>query len=211
MKIPLSNDRTSRLSLCSHLQTHTHTLRSLTMQKAMIQRQIHSWKVPVLQTPREIAKRHLPEKRKHEIFEKTYISNCPVVCLSVATPHPHPQLSFSEIFFFLFFSKYFFTPIFFFIQNFFPPNFFSPPKKFSHFQYFMHFWMFYAILSAQKNFHPKFFWVKQGVTQCYQAFLVLVTVAVIVVVDASWPQKHWRRDGRAALTILNALVKSVEF
>ncbi len=32
--------------------------------------------------------------------------------------------------------------------------------------------MFYAILSAQKNFHPKFFWVKQGATQCYQAFLV---------------------------------------
>ncbi len=37
----------------------------------------------------------------------------------------------------------------------------------------MYFWMFYAILSAQKNFHPKFFWVKQGATQCYQAFLVL--------------------------------------
>ncbi len=36
----------------------------------------------------------------------------------------------------------------------------------------MHFWMFYAILNAQKNFHPKFFWVKQGATQCYQAFLV---------------------------------------
>ncbi len=36
----------------------------------------------------------------------------------------------------------------------------------------MHFWMFYAILSAQKNFHPKFFWVKQGETQCHQAFLV---------------------------------------
>ena len=36
----------------------------------------------------------------------------------------------------------------------------------------MHFWMFYAILSAQKKFHPKFFWVKQGATQCYQAFLV---------------------------------------
>ena len=36
----------------------------------------------------------------------------------------------------------------------------------------MHFWMFYAILSAQKFFHPKFFWVKQGTTQCYQAFLV---------------------------------------
>ena len=32
--------------------------------------------------------------------------------------------------------------------------------------------MFYAILSAQKNFHPKSFWVKQGATQCYQAFLV---------------------------------------
>ena len=38
--------------------------------------------------------------------------------------------------------------------------------------------MFYAILSAQKKFHPKlfftqnFFWVKQGATQCYLAFLV---------------------------------------
>ncbi len=32
--------------------------------------------------------------------------------------------------------------------------------------------MFYTILSAQKNCHPKFFWVKQGATQCYQAFLV---------------------------------------
>ncbi len=39
----------------------------------------------------------------------------------------------------------------------------------------MHFWMFYAILSAQKIFHPKFFWVKQGMTQCYQAFLVFTT------------------------------------
>ncbi len=32
--------------------------------------------------------------------------------------------------------------------------------------------MFHAILSAQKFFHPKFFWVKQGATQCFQAFLV---------------------------------------
>ncbi len=31
--------------------------------------------------------------------------------------------------------------------------------------------MFYAILSAQKKFYPKSFWVKQGATQCYQAFL----------------------------------------
>ncbi len=43
-----------------------------------------------------------------------------------------------------------------------------------NFQFFMHFWMFYAILSAQKYFHPKFFWVKQGATQCYEAFLVCV-------------------------------------
>ncbi len=59
-----------------------------------------------------------------------------------------------------------------FFRIFFHPIFFSPPKKFSHFHFFMHFWMFYAILSAQKNVHPEFFWVKQGVTQCYQAFLV---------------------------------------
>ena len=43
-----------------------------------------------------------------------------------------------------------------------------------------HFWMFHAILSAQKNFHPKFFfnelWVKQGETQCYQAFLFIPTL-----------------------------------
>ena len=38
--------------------------------------------------------------------------------------------------------------------------------------------MFHAILSAQKKFdlkfffHPKFFWMKQGATQCYQAFLL---------------------------------------
>ncbi len=35
--------------------------------------------------------------------------------------------------------------------------FFSPPKKFFPLSLFMHFWMFYAILSAQKIFHPKLF------------------------------------------------------
>ncbi len=41
-------------------------------------------------------------------------------------------------------------------------------------QLFVYFWMFYAILSAQKIVHLKFFfnemWVKQGATQCCQAF-----------------------------------------
>ncbi len=47
----------------------------------------------------------------------------------------------------------------------------------------MHFWVFNAILSAQKNFTPNFFSPKiflgearrEGVTQCYQAFLVSVS------------------------------------
>ncbi len=51
-----------------------------------------------------------------------------------------------------------------------------PKFFFTSFHFFMHFWMFHAILSAQKKFHPKFFWVKQGATQCYEAFLVFPTV-----------------------------------
>ncbi len=84
------------------------------------------------------------------------------------------QLLFLEKKFFFFFIYNFFSPQFFFSSKIFFHSkfFFSPPKKFSHFQFFMHFWMFYAILSAQNNVHPKFIWVKQGTTQCYQAFLV---------------------------------------
>ncbi len=47
--------------------------------------------------------------------------------------------------------------------------------------------MFYAILSGQKNFHPKFFWVKQGATQCYQAFLVssksFIIIVIIIIIE----------------------------
>ncbi len=46
----------------------------------------------------------------------------------------------------------------------------------------MYFWIFYAILSAQKNFHPKLFWVKQGATQCYQAFLVFIRCFLVFVI-----------------------------
>ncbi len=65
--------------------------------------------------------------------------------------------------------------------------------------------MFYAILSAQNNFHPKFFWVKQGATQCYQAFLVYFVVFFHSEADTNpwfcttsggnaWgPLRSWRR------------------
>ena len=73
-------------------------------------------------------------------------------------------------------SNFFFGKAIFFSPQF----FFFTSKKFSHFHFLMHFWMFYAILSAQKNFHPKFFWVKQGATQCYQAFLVFQWLETLI-------------------------------
>ena len=88
----------------------------------------------------------------------------------------------------IFFHPKCFSSKIFFTQNFFSSKlFFSPPKKISHFHFFMHFWMFCAILSAQKIFHPKFFWVKQGTTQCYQAPLSDVKQVRFIRVKAERP------------------------
>ena len=76
----------------------------------------------------------------------------PVICLWQDPPTPPPI---------------FFIPIF----------FFSPPKNFFLLSLFYAFLDILCHPECSKNFHPKFFfhpkifWVKQGVTQCYQAFL----------------------------------------
>ena len=113
--------------------------------------------------------------------ERLYKSLCDIVWLSVRGNTPPPKHDFwaaqAILSNFCFWktknSNFFFTQNVFLPKILFHPNFFfSLLKKVSHFQFFIYFQMFYAILSAQKNFHPKFFWVKQGATQCYQAFLV---------------------------------------
>ena len=95
------------------------------------------------------------------------LSVCLFVCLSVAgPPYPLPCCPFPGNMISVQLCQFFATFIF---------------RKivFQFFQVFLiHFWMFYAILGAQKNFHNFFspkvlifeLWVKQGATQCYQAF-----------------------------------------
>ena len=73
--------------------------------------------------------------------------------------------------------------------------------------------MFYAILSAQKIFHPKLFWVKQGATQCYQAFLVFcwllggwcTTNEPLSVF--SWKKKHNKSTNKDSIQIWTACEK----
>ena len=99
----------------------------------------------------------------------------PVVCL---WPNPLPlpetwflgssgnfkQLSFSENSFF--FQNFFLPKIFFHLQN----NF--PSFSFYAFLDVLCYPECSKILSPKIFIHPKFVWVKQGATQCYQAFLV---------------------------------------
>ena len=67
----------------------------------------------------------------------------------------------------------------FFIQNFFSPKiFFHFQKNFPTFNFLCISGCFILSRVLKKFspkffFHPNFFWVKQGMTQCYQAFLVL--------------------------------------
>ncbi len=79
-----------------------------------------------------------------------------------------PQNFFSPKFFF-------FHPKFFFTQNCFSSKFFFTSKKIfplSLFYAFLDVSCYPECFSPQIFFHPKFFWVKHGATQCYQAFLV---------------------------------------
>ena len=50
--------------------------------------------------------------------------------------------------------------------------FFSPPKKFPTFTFLCISGCFMPSWVLKRKFHPKCFWVKQGVTQCHQEFLV---------------------------------------
>ena len=48
-------------------------------------------------------------------------------------------------------------------------------------------WVLKKKFHPKNFFHPKFFWVKQGVTQCYQTFLVLKNIQFISNLDGgSW-------------------------
>ncbi len=80
---------------------------------------------------------------------------------------------------------------------FFFQNFFFTSKKIFPLSIFYAFLDVFCHPECSKNFlpkmffHPNFFWVKQGATQCYQAFLVFFEI-----VQNEFPVLNWARTGR---------------